>query len=546
MKLNTQAWVRSPLMGVFVISAAITICYAPLFGGYWLGDDFVNLLISYDLAQDGKLFSGTLEYFTKGTSSAGSMYRPLQMASLLGNYAIAGSYYPGWFAVNFVLHLANAILVFYVVRMFAARLSNDDQPIPILAPLLAALAFALAPPLAEGVFWVSARADACVTLLSLLSLLAWVHSTKPQQGRAVWWFPALLVPALLIKESAAILPLQMALITAALWPAMRRQHFLSLSLSLALVGAFFAMRWSLFGHAFGVYASPGSSAQSPTLTVLWATLASISPWWQALTHDTPKAATLCLALSVGALLWACLRLRGAHARICLALVSASSGLALATLLNLGGLAAAGEGGRLTYGPICWLTLAVGVALVNSTHAAKHVWVARTLLASSVVCGSIVLYSIITQVREAQATTRDIARSISWWAATHEGHAMIIIPEMVHFVVATRNAQGGLVMPPVQASGMLHRAIPTLPSEVTMRFEQYQNGLATQLASNPPTRLSEAAIASMLKSAPPRWPPHFLCWSARSHALRKITAPRNAESVSWTKDLQKSLIAICQH
>ncbi len=541
MNFFSKAWLHSPRAAVFVIACLITIFYAPLFGGYWLGDDFVNLLISHDLAQDGKLLSGALDYFTKGTSSAGSMYRPLQMATLLGNYAIAGAYYPGWFGVNFVLHLANAILIFYVVRAFAARFSTHNQAIPVLAPLLAALAFALAPTLAEGVFWVSARADACVTLLSLLSLLAWVHSAKPQQGRAVWWFPALLVPALLIKESAAVLPLQMALVMAALGPAMRRQHFFALALSALLVCVFFVLRWSLFGHAFGVYVAPGSAAQGVTFTLLWGALQSVAPWWQALTEATPTAALVYLVLLCGLALWACVRVRGAYARISIALLGAAGGLALATLVNLGGLAATGEGGRLTYSPICWLAVAAGVALAGAISGKRVPWLPHALLASLIVCGGIVLHSIIRQAGEAQSTTRAIAQSISTWSANNTGHAMLIIPEMMNFVVATRNAQGGLAMPPVQPLGLAHRVMPTLVSELPTRYDQYRNGMATQLAANPPVRFDEKSIATMLSPADASWPTEFLCWPASARSLQKLSPPQASGREAWVNDLRRSLL-----
>lgn len=539
-----KQWLRSPLAAIFVVSTAVTIFYGPLFGGYWLGDDFVNLLISHDLAQDGKLLSGALDYFTKGTSVAGSMYRPLQMATLLGNYAIAGDYYPGWFAVNFALHLANAILVFYVVRALAEYLEPDAQPLPVLVPLLAALLFALAPPLAEGVFWVSARADACVTLLSLLSLLAWVVSAKPQQGRAVWWFPGLLVPALLIKESAAILPLQMALVTTALWPAMRRHHFTALSISVLLTGCFFLLRWSLFGHALGVYAAPGSASPSVPLSSLWAALQSVYPWWRALSHNTPGVAAAYLILLSVMTVWLCAWLRGAQARVALALFGATCGLMLATLINLGGLAASGEGGRLTYGPICWLMVAMGAAMVPTIRSARRVYVPQALAVAVLVCGAVALHSINRQVSEAQATTLSIARGIADWAANHEGHAMLVMPEMVSFVVATRNAQGGLVMPPVQARGLLHHVIPTLENELPMRYAQYHRGIATRLASEQPTRADLATMERMLAPATVSWPQFFLCVSAKRREILPLSLPRTLNAELWQQDIRSSLYSSC--
>lgn len=544
MRLLGEIRYHPVLMAVLVISAAILLIYAPLFGGYWLGDDFANILQSYTVAQEGMLLATILEYFSMGTSSGISMYRPLQMASLLGNYAVAGVYYPGWFAVNFALHLLNAILVFFVVRLFAVRLRTDTRPAPFLSPLLAALAFALAPSLAEGVFFVSARADALVTLFSLLSLLAWISSMKAHQERMAWWFPVLLVLALLIKESAAVLPLQMILLTVALWPVKRRQHLLALAASVLLVCGFFTLRWLLFGQVFGVYSVPGSAQNIPLLSELWGAIRSLGPWWQSLTSETPTFAALYLGLTATALLWALLRLRGMVALIVLALLCAAGGLALATLLNLGSLQASGEGGRLTYGTVCWFMVAMGVAMANVERNGQAPRVAVGLFAVSVLCGALVLHPIISQVLKAELTTRGIAQAIPGWSSSHDGHVMLLIPEKVGFVVATRNAQGSLVMPPVQADRLLHRVMPTLESELFMRYQQYKNGLATRLIDEPPRRLDAAEFKKMLKPAAMKWPDHYSCWSLTKMEILPLAAPRTATVETWTKDLQKSLKSMC--
>jgi len=537
-------WSRSTLVAVLLISAAITLLYAPLFDGYWLGDDFTNLLIGHQLAGEGELLRGTFEYFFKGTSSAGTMYRPLQMASLLGNYALAGDYYPAWFAVNFALHLINTILVFQVVRIFAVHLNKTGRLDNFLSPLLAALAFALAPALAEGIFFVSARADALVTLLSLLSLFVWARSMKTGQEALAWWFPVLLIPALLTKESAAVLPLQMILVTAALWPAVRRQHLLALSASILLLCGFFALRWSLFDQFLGVYSAPGESVGIQKLSALWAGFFSLKDWWHALTHATPVYATAYLGLTGAALIGSILRLRGPSLVFVLALLSAAGGYVLATLLNVGGLQPTGEGGRLSYGPVCWFMLAVGVAMTVSVPVEKSRWLVPGLLAASVLCGGLVLYAVVSQVSEAQKTTRGIADGVSIWSATHNGHGILFIPEMAGFVVATRNAQGSLVMPPVQASGYLHRLMPTLENELPERYKLYQNGLATRLLSVPPGKLDALTIENMFKTDTVRWPDYYLCWSITQSKILTLNAPRTTTIDTWTEDLRKSLAHTC--
>ena len=52
------------------------------------------------------------------------------------------------------------------------RIRSDGR----VAGIIAATFFALCPILAEGVFWVAARADACVTLLTLAGVYVWASS----------------------------------------------------------------------------------------------------------------------------------------------------------------------------------------------------------------------------------------------------------------------------------------------------------------------------------------------------------------------------------
>lgn len=544
MSLSKLNWSRSSLMAMIVILTAVTIVYVPLFGGYWLSDDFSNLVNAHDLANQGNLLRGTFDYFLMGTSSAGSMYRPLQMVSLLGNYAVAGAYYPAWFAFNFTLHLLNAILVFHVVRVFIVRLDKETRHVYYLSPLLAALAFALAPSLAEGVFFISARADALVTFLSLLSLLAWALSMKTNQERKAWWLPVLLVPALFIKESAAVLPLQMLLVAVAHWPALRRQHFLALATSAILLCGYFVLRWLLFGHILGVYSAPGEMEDALTLSALWHAILSLGPWWHALTQGTPTYATLYLWLMGAALSWSLLKLRGPYAALVLALLCAAGGLALATLLNLNGLPSSGESGRLSYGPVCWFLLAIGVAMSAAERVQKTRWLAPGLLVASIISGGFVLQFIIAQVRDAQMTTWGIANSVREWSATHGGHAILFIPEMTGFVVTTRNAQAGLVMPPVQKSGLLHRFLPTHENDAANRYKLYQNGLATRLLSDPPVQLDALTIEKLSKPDVSKWPDFYLCWSPEKKEMLPLDSPHVTTIDTWTEDLRKSLAITC--
>jgi hypothetical protein len=286
---HAQTWL------ICAVILAVALIYLRIFAGYWLGDDFANLIYSYDLSQQGELGTGILQYFFIGTSPQGSMYRPLQVAAILGNYGVAGKFYPCWIAFNLAIHLINTWLTFLLVREFARRLSDYPSAEPAwLAPTLAALLFGLSPAIAEGVYWICARADGCVTLLSVLSLYSWIVAFDLARARLAWWFPGLLIVAMLTKESAAVLPLQMLVITLSLRRYATRTHWYALAVSFFLLAIFFVWRLVLFGHAFAVNQAPGDIVSEAFSAVRVVEAAhSLVPWWHALTSHTGVSISFC-------------------------------------------------------------------------------------------------------------------------------------------------------------------------------------------------------------------------------------------------------------
>jgi len=96
-------------------------------------------------------------------------YRPLNRATYLFDYQLAGMN-PLWYhAVNILIHLGNALL-FYLV---CCRLLADRT-----AALAAALLFALHPANAEAVNFISARNTLMAAFFSLASLLAYMQARE--------------------------------------------------------------------------------------------------------------------------------------------------------------------------------------------------------------------------------------------------------------------------------------------------------------------------------------------------------------------------------
>ena len=526
---------------VAVVVAVVGAFYAVGFGGFWLGDDFANITSLYDLEQQGRLLPGTLAYFATGLSPTGSLYRPFSMVSLAANYAVASVAYPGWYLVGLVVHLANVLLVALVVRRLAVAVQGDAT---WSAPL-AALVFGLAPMVAEGVYWQSARADGWVTLLSLLAAHAWVGPR-----RAAWLLLPLLALALAFKETAALLPVQLGLLAWALPGERSRGQRLSLLLAFLLLATFMGWRAYLFGHAWHVYVAPGTVAAGPNWSTLVSAVGSVAPWWTAMMVISSTASTLYLCILGATLALAVVVVADSRARswVALALACASGGMVLATLLNLGGLPASGEGGRLAYGPMAWLALGIGVACARgpsvATSFASINFASLCSMAVASLVGGWILAAILGQARGAQDNVRALVSALPAWAAAHDGLTLLIIPERIGPIVVGRNAQAGLVMPPFQSAPLLHRVLPTLPAEIAPRYAQLDAGLATRLTERPPQRMTGGALLQLFQPATARWPDHYACWSPDHERMMEMTAPRTASRSAWSGDLLDAVRAAC--
>jgi hypothetical protein len=183
---------------------------------------------------------------------------------------------------------------------------------------LAAAFFAACPLLAEGVFWVSARSDPSVTLLTLAGLFFW--AAAPDGSKAWLGLPLLLLPALGFKESAAVLPLQLLVIALA-WPQRpARGQLAAIVAAFAVAAAFLAFRAYLFGDAWHVY--PAGEPASP-IAKLGQGVRSLDAWWHGLTRATPGVAPAYLVACVLALLAAAACAKGDARRLALALTIAS-------------------------------------------------------------------------------------------------------------------------------------------------------------------------------------------------------------------------------
>jgi protein O-mannosyl-transferase len=180
---------------LLIITLVVVVVYHPILSaGLSAIDDFAIM----------SGFSGIhgLNLWEYVSPSGGLYYRPLIGLSFLADTVFHGLS-PFWMHLeNILLHLTNAVLVYFLVR----RLITSSK-INSLAPLAASLLFALHPLNTESVNWISGRTDVLATAFLLASSLFLVE--YKESGRKAYLFLSLitvLVGAFAKETALAFLP----------------------------------------------------------------------------------------------------------------------------------------------------------------------------------------------------------------------------------------------------------------------------------------------------------------------------------------------------
>lgn len=189
-----------PWTGFALLALATVAAYATSFNGVFQFDDWAVIVEEprvHSLAAWWQSMPGI---------------RPLLKFSYALNWQLGGGI-AGFHAVNLGLHVANACLVLALLRRLAARLGMTVT----LAPLVAALLFALHPVQTEAVTYISGRSSSLSATFALASL--WCldigrAAPRPALRRWLSWFvsPLLFLLALGAKETTMVVPAAIVLL----------------------------------------------------------------------------------------------------------------------------------------------------------------------------------------------------------------------------------------------------------------------------------------------------------------------------------------------
>ncbi|HWR98316.1 MAG TPA: tetratricopeptide repeat protein [Candidatus Methanoperedens sp.] len=194
--------------GTLAVIAALVLLvaaiYAPTVGQPFLNFDD-NLYVTDNLHVQRGLNRADVRWSL--TSFHAGFYIPLVWLSFMANSAVGGMNPTGYHLANVVLHAANAVLLFLVLRGYTGARWRSA--------LVAAL-FAVHPLHVESVAWVTERKDVLFAFFGLLALGAYLrYARRPGAGSQAALL-ALLALSLLSKPMLVTLPVLLLLLD--FWP----------------------------------------------------------------------------------------------------------------------------------------------------------------------------------------------------------------------------------------------------------------------------------------------------------------------------------------
>lgn len=233
-RLRDRGWILS-------LFAAVCMVYLPFLGSTFVFDD--------------------LNFFS-GDVPDGYAYTPFHLnlrwlpyASLGWTAAIFSDVVPHFFHLgNMLLHAANVILLFYLLRQLAGVVlsENNESPVAIWGAWFGALVFAIHPVAVYAVGYVIQRSILMATLFALLLHLAYLRGLLTGQKRWLALAVAAYFLACFSKEHSVLMPAVLAAMTILL----RDKNQASRTALWAVWGAFAAIGILVVLRAKGVFGTP--------------------------------------------------------------------------------------------------------------------------------------------------------------------------------------------------------------------------------------------------------------------------------------------------
>jgi len=516
------------------VAACFAFLFAPIVGGYFISDDFVPLVLFHEWQDHGELASRLLAKFTSSLDAGENhFYRPLSYLTFGLNYLSSGVEPAGWMSVNVVLHAASGVLA---AALGVKLVPTEERARAWAAGAAGAAMFLFVAPGGEVVAWISGRFDAMATFFTLATCVAFVSSRRALD--AAWWIAlACGEAAVLSKESAAIMPFAVLALAFVVPPADASPTFAArarvavvrASPWLALALLYLLSRYLMFGTATQVY-----GGSDPLALSNWGQALPKLPEWLRGEFGPPRR-FYGIAILTALQVVLALASRGA-ARAAFA-VAAVVLLTLLLLLPHVAFLPIGLGGRLFYQTIAFYAVlaTIGLAAARLRYliwgttlglwifhvAAMHATMARWEGAYGEMRG------LVTQL---QAFDRALGPG---------QFALVLVPGPYDGIPFARNAQGGLMMPPLFGPGDAHRTLVQTDEEIPQ--------LGAKIAGGVVRTLRERTVADYLGGRaivtdPPEYPTRVACWDPIASALTPLDVSPQPNPDAYGREVRRAFAA----
>ena len=183
---------RQDVLAFLALGLLVVVSYLPamLWGGFVWDDN--KYIVEAELVRE---LSGLLELWFLPATHAEVHYWPLTYTTFWLEHKLWGFDPTGYHVVNVLLHLANTLLVWHILRRMAMS-----------SAWVVAAVFAVHPLHVESVAWIIERKDVLSGLFYLAAVLAWMRFVERPCPRRYTVSLVLYVAALLSKSIAVTLP----------------------------------------------------------------------------------------------------------------------------------------------------------------------------------------------------------------------------------------------------------------------------------------------------------------------------------------------------
>ena len=186
------SYARQDVLAFLVLGLLVVVSYLPamLWGGFVWDDRIITN------AEPVQEVSGLWQiWFSPSAIGEEGHYWPLVYTTFWLEHKLWGYAPAGYHVVNVLLHLANVLLLWHLLRRLAVP-----------GAWVVAAVFAVHPLHVESVAWVIERKDVLSGLFYLAAVLAWMRLVEQPNSRRYAWSLALYTAAMLSKSIAITLP----------------------------------------------------------------------------------------------------------------------------------------------------------------------------------------------------------------------------------------------------------------------------------------------------------------------------------------------------